>query len=281
MGTQVSVCIISYNHAKYFRETIESVLVQRCSFEFEIIVCDDHSTDGTEEIIKEYAAKYPTLIKAYYSENNTGMHRNWARALKLCTGKYIALLESDDYWNDSMKLQKQYDILEKNPEVVASFTEAHIIYENNADGYPWYVQGKKEIYTREDIIINNLMPTCTVLMRNNISDNFFPPTYYKSPFADWMIHFQSSLFGNFHFLNEPTSTYRVHSKGVWGGIDEEKQLLNRLKANDCMYKTATAPDIRKSIREARISWLQKICHHYKCRSKYLQYAKFRIELLLN
>lgn len=277
----VSVCIISYNHARYFEQAIESVLSQKYNFDLEIIICDDHSTDGTAELIEQYASVYPNLIKAYYSDKNTGMHANWARALKLCNGKYIALLESDDYWCDPLKLQKQVDVLEKNMNAVACFTEAKIIYENKPDGYPWYVEGKKINYTVKDIIFNNFIPTCTVLMRNFITDGFFPPTYYKSPFADWILHFQNLQHGSYSYLNEVTSCYRVHGQGVWGGIDEKKQLLNRLTVTYCLEEINKRPELVETIHEARKIWLQKICHFYKTNGEYISYLKFRFRLYFN
>ena len=281
MRPLVSVCIISYNHAPYFEQAIESVLVQERDFEIDIIICDDHSSDGTTDIIRRYASEYPHLIKAYYSVNNAGMHANWAKALKLCSGKYIALLESDDYWNDRLKLQKQTAILEKNQDVALCFTEAKIIYENKRDGYPWYVEGKKEKYTQEDLSMNNFIPTCTVMMRNFITDDYFSPAYYNSPFADWIIHFQTASHGLLHFLNEPTATYRVHKGGVWGRIDEKKQLLNRLIVNKCLQEISKDNKTLSAILNARKHWLQKTCHYFKTNGDYLNYLLYRIKLMLN
>jgi len=107
----VSVCIITYNQENFVEQAIESALFQKCNFETEIIICDDCSTDNTPRIIQSYASKYPDKIKPYCAEQNTGMLKNWEKALKLCSGKYIALLEGDDFWNDENKLKKQYQIL--------------------------------------------------------------------------------------------------------------------------------------------------------------------------
>ena len=106
----VSICIITYNQQQYVARAIESALMQQCDFSYEIIICDDCSTDNTGEIIKRYAIQYPGLIKAHFADKNIGMLRNWEKALMLCTGRFIALLEGDDFWNDALKLQKQYNI---------------------------------------------------------------------------------------------------------------------------------------------------------------------------
>ena len=144
----VSICIITYNQEKYIARAIESALMQQCNFLYEIIISDDCSTDKTKTIIDQYAGKYPGLIKAFHADHNLGMLKNWEKALKLCTGRYIALMEGDDYWNDPHKLQKQFDILESHPDCAISFTNATNIYESGEQGYPRYVDKTEEFYTK-------------------------------------------------------------------------------------------------------------------------------------
>src|SRR5690606_11316563 len=120
----VSISCITYNHAPYIRECLDGFMMQKCDFDFEVLIHDDASTDGTQEIIKEYQEKYPEIIKPIfqtenqYSKGIRGMNIqfNFPRA----QGKYIALCEGDDYWTDPLKLQKQLDFLEANPEYVLS-----------------------------------------------------------------------------------------------------------------------------------------------------------------
>jgi len=131
----VSVACITYNHAKYIREAIESFLMQKTNFSYEILIHDDASTDGTDQIIKEYELKYPNLIfPTYQSENqfSKGVRRILATfVFPKCRGKYIALCEGDDYWTDPLKLQKQCEYLETNPEFGLVFTDADYLYERN------------------------------------------------------------------------------------------------------------------------------------------------------
>ncbi len=275
----VSICIITYNQQNYIERAIESALMQHAGFSYEIIISDDCSTDNTKDIIARYAAKYPGLIKAFYAENNLGMLRNWEKALKLCTGKYIALLEGDDFWNDPLKLQKQYDILESHPDCVISFTNATIEYESGENGYKRYVDKTGVVFTTIDLLEYNFIPTCSVLMRNHISDTFFPPAYFKSPFADWIIHILNSHFGKVHFLNEFTCTYLVHGMGVWVGIKKEKQLLNKLKAIDCVGEILTEKDLLVIIAASRKKALQNICQYYKEQRKLSAYFKYRLKLI--
>lgn len=121
----VSVCCITYNHASFIRKCLDGFLMQQTDFPIEILIHDDCSTDGTTEIIKEYAAQYPDLIFPLYEEVNQYQQGkateidfyNYRRA----RGKYIAYCEGDDYWTDPLKLQKQVDFMELHPEYSVCF----------------------------------------------------------------------------------------------------------------------------------------------------------------
>lgn len=110
----VSVCMITYNHAKFIRHALESVLMQKCNFDYEILIGDDCSQDNTASILKEYAKLYPDKIILFAREKNLGMTINSYDIRCRAKGKYIATLEGDDYWIDSYKLQKQVDFLESH-----------------------------------------------------------------------------------------------------------------------------------------------------------------------
>ena len=110
----LSVYIITYNHERYIAQAIDSVLMQKTNFEFEIVIGEDSSTDNTRDIIQSYISRYPDKIRLITSNKNVGAGRNAVRTLKACKGKYIASLEGDDYWITKDKLQKQVDILEQH-----------------------------------------------------------------------------------------------------------------------------------------------------------------------
>lgn len=113
---KVSVLMPTYNHANYISQSIDSFLQQCCDFDIELIVGDDCSTDGTREIVEGYVAKYPEKIILISSNTNRGLLRNYKSVIERAKGDYFAILESDDYWIDSQKLQKQIDFLERNKE---------------------------------------------------------------------------------------------------------------------------------------------------------------------
>ncbi len=121
----VSICCITYNHAAFIRKCLDGFLMQETTFPIEILIHDDCSTDGTTEIIQEYAAKYPELIFPLYEQENQYQQGKAAEIdfynYRRARGKYIAYCEGDDYWIDPLKLQKQVDFMEANPDYSVCF----------------------------------------------------------------------------------------------------------------------------------------------------------------
>ena len=132
----VTVSCITYNHEKYIARALDSFLMQKTDFPFEIVIHDDASTDRTPEIIREYAEKYPEIIRPMYQKENQyskGISNisgafNFPRA----EGKYIAMCEGDDYWIDDSKLQRQADYMEAHPECTMCFHSAKTESEDKA-----------------------------------------------------------------------------------------------------------------------------------------------------
>ena len=111
---KVSVTIITYNHEKFIRKTLDSVLMQKVNFQYEIVIGEDCSTDNTKKILLEYQNKHPGKIRLLLAENNQGLVRNFMQTYRACKGEYIATLDGDDYWISSRKLQKQVDFLDRH-----------------------------------------------------------------------------------------------------------------------------------------------------------------------
>ncbi len=117
MDYKLSVIFITYNHRDYVKKALESVLAQETDFPYEVVVGDDCSTDGTQDILKEIAKDHPNVKLGLRSQNTGGRPTlNVYETTKRCTGEYLAYLEGDDYWTDTKKLQKQVDLLEAHPE---------------------------------------------------------------------------------------------------------------------------------------------------------------------
>lgn len=131
MDPLLSIITVTYNHEQFIARTIESVLMQKVDFPIEYIIAEDCSTDNTLAICKDYAGKYPEVIRIITSEHNVGGIENERRAMLAARGKYVALCEGDDYWTDPLKLQKQVDFLESHPDYSVTFHRYKIHYLND------------------------------------------------------------------------------------------------------------------------------------------------------
>lgn len=149
----LTINCLAYNHEKYIRNTLESFVSQKTNFRYEAIVHDDASTDGTANIIREYAELYPDIIKPIFEKENLYSKCDGSLSrvmMEACRGKYVAYCEGDDYWTDPLKLQKQVDYMEAHPEVVYSCCRFHILNELKGtyeDGYNAYFD--KTIHVNE------------------------------------------------------------------------------------------------------------------------------------
>lgn len=139
---KLSVIIISYKQKKYIKDAIDSVLMQKVNFKYELLLADDCSQDGTFEIMKEYENKYPDIVKVLERKKNLGATANILTAGKQSKGKYVTILEGDDYWIDENKLQIQVDILEEHPEYigVSHMQQGQDIEGNTLGIYPRWIK---------------------------------------------------------------------------------------------------------------------------------------------
>src|SRR5437879_4589544 len=152
-----SVLLVTYNHAKYVAQALDSILMQRPDFDFEIVVADDCSSDLTTSIIKEYEKQYSQL-RVLPPDNHLGISRNYQRGFAACRGEYIAVLEGDDYWISPRKLQAMSAFLNRNPH--CSFCFHRIIrYDQHPEGVAFYPAHwtAEQILTADDLAGGHLL----------------------------------------------------------------------------------------------------------------------------
>ncbi|MBL8029337.1 MAG: glycosyltransferase [Fibrobacteres bacterium] len=227
----VDVNIVTYNHEKFIRQTIESVLQQKTTFNVRIVIGDDGSTDKTQEIIKEYERQYPEKFKCILYTKNVGINspdRVGLKVLESSTSKYINLLDGDDYWTDENKLQMQVDFLELNPDFSMCFHNAEVIYENsNRKSHQLCNNNMPAISTLKDVLRGFNIPTASALFRNNNLYGRLPKWFGEVLGGDIVIWSLNAMEGNVYYINRVMSRYRIHSGGLTQNI--EKNNWERIK----------------------------------------------------
>lgn len=254
----VSICMITYNHEKYIAEAIEGVLMQETTFPYLLVIGEDYSTDNTRSICQEYATKYPDKILLLPSEKNHGVMPNFVRTLEQCTGKYIALCEGDDYWTDSLKLQKQVDFLEANEEYVGCGGLHNTIHDGNL--YINKVIKQKNVFNYIDISTSNPLATNTVMIRNinliDLNQEFFNKSFNQSPIGDWLIWYLCSRYGLFFIFDEVFAVYRMHEGGVFSLNPKRIQLYKTMITQNIIYKLEENNEIRRKIKKMQINRIE-------------------------
>lgn len=224
----LSIRCITYNHEYYIKQTLDSFLMQKTNFSFEIIIHDDASTDKTAAIIREYEQKFPKIIKPIYEiENQYSKHDGSLAKIidRACKGKYVAFCEGDDYWIDKNKLQEQVSYLEKNPDVGLVYNYSKVFYQNeNKIGN--HKIGEPFV-SYEDVFINgNCIPTLTLCMRFKIYKKYLediPVNDKKNwkmgdlPLCLWFIK-NSKI----HLIPKVTAMYRVLQESASHSNDKDK-----------------------------------------------------------
>lgn len=227
----VSICCITYNHEKYIAETIESFLMQKTNFNFEILIHDDASTDNTAAIIREYEKKYPEIVKPIYQKENQYSQgkpvsqNNYNRA----KGKYIAICEGDDYWTNPYKLQKQVDYMEKNKECGGCFHAGELI---NAITKKKVGEIKPfendRILTAKDTILGGggFVITNSILCKADLLKNL-PTFYLNAPVGDYPLQILVSMNKYAFYMKNTMSVYRIGIPTSWTGSKKTKsEILN-------------------------------------------------------
>jgi glycosyltransferase involved in cell wall biosynthesis len=250
--TLVSVCCITYNHAKYIKECLGGFLMQKTNFKFEILVHDDASTDGTKEIIEEYTAKYPDLFFPVYQKENQyskGVRGMMARFnFPRARGKYIALCEGDDYWTDPLKLQKQVDFLEENEEYVFCYhrfmtkQEVSGIFNKDGNG-DYFIKEKKGIDFNYEIFYKGWhIGTQTLMFRSE----FISKLSFSNPFFRDVFMIADLLqYGKGYCLNDFMAVYRKHDGGVYSGKGELKRSEQGMQVYRAIHQTYPNEELLK------------------------------------
>ena len=265
----VSVFCTAYNHEEYIRDALEGIVSQQTDFPFELLVNDDASTDGTAAIIREYAEKYPDIVRPFYQEKNLfsqGLDIYYAVFFPNASGKYMASCEGDDYWTDPTKLQRQVDFMEAHPEYSACVHNTLLHYCTGDRPDEELVQRSEDCDVEfADIIpgMNTAWHTSALMAKMPLLAD--PPDFYyvadKYGFSDYPYGIWLRHNGPVHFIARTMSVYRICSNGAaWSsGVEGQYDKLVRFMTGSiAMLETyrhhVTDPDVLRLVDDNILKW---------------------------
>jgi glycosyltransferase involved in cell wall biosynthesis len=232
----VSVCVTTYQHSQYIRQCLDSLLAQVANFDYEILIGEDGSNDGTREICMEYAQRHADRVRLFLNARGNNIfvdgkpsgRFNFLYTLLSAKGKYVALCEGDDYWTEPNKLMLQVACLENDASIQMCFHDAFFNRERKnvnrfTDRFPFLLN--KQCFITGDILSNKwFIPTASMVFRNRLAIPFW---FCDVKGGDYALIYLNSLLGRIEFLNFLGSAYRINEGGIANQPDVTKRLISR------------------------------------------------------
>jgi glycosyltransferase involved in cell wall biosynthesis len=257
----VSVLVVTYNHARFVRQALDSAIAQRLPQPFEILVSEDCSTDGTREIVQEYAERHPHLVRLLLSERNLHSNEVVARGVRAARGRYVAVLDGDDYWTSDDKLRAQVAFLDVRPDVTICFHNVQVVDEHSqSTGRLWNAPGQPEVSGLHELLRGNFIATSSVVYRRAAIAEV--PAWYNRffPVTDWPLHVLYAREGRIGYLDRTLGAYRLHSGGLFSTLGERE----KLEANADFYRRlracssrALAAEVARGQRDYFLGWAEE------------------------
>lgn len=232
----VTVVVCTYNQEKWIRQTLDSILAQQTDYPFEVIIGEDHGTDGTRVICQEYADRYVN-VRLMPLTDNQGVTANWIRCIQAGTGKYIMGCAGDDWWHNPNKIQLQVDFMEAHPECVVCHTDIDE-YNEKANTTIRDYKKKHGIMPPEGRIQNEILSgkehiaAVTMCIRRETFEKFVPADEFarrRFPREDWPTLLVLAAHGEIRYLPVSTATYRVGQESITRTSDYEKIIARAQK----------------------------------------------------
>ncbi len=239
----VSICCLVYNQENFIKQAFNGILKQQTNFPFEIIVHDDASTDSSKKIILEYTS-IDDRFKPIFQEQNkySKNERIWFKYMfPKCQGKYIAICDGDDFWTDPLKLQKQVDFLENNPDYSIVGAKFKNLNQNTGVISEW--EHEKNKIPNADI--NTLIDGNFIYASSSLFINDFKIEnwWQKFPIGDWPFFILQIKDRKIKILDEFMGVYRIHDNGAFSDVSKIKQYKTELKCLKILLKNGNFNDI--------------------------------------
>ncbi len=259
---KLSILVVTYNQEHYIRQALDSILMQQVNFDYEVIISDDCSTDSTPAICDEFAKPFSfpqtpiSHIRVYHQETNKGVVHNWEYVLNHCHGEYIAILEGDDFWNNTNKLQTQVDYMDSHPDVALTFTGVNVLYEGgNIDNEHLFDHLNSRVYSLAEVYGKwSILSSSVVFRRCPVIPISYPKDIY---FCDTFTFMRIMQYGLAYCIAEPWTTYRRHASNI--SRKENREVAIKC-ANQHKYIGLFFPQIRKLAQQEESTYLKMLIY---------------------
>lgn len=262
----LSIYITTYNHESYIKQALDSILMQKTQYNYEILIGDDVSQDGTREILKKYEQNYPGKFQVYYRDHNMNKEipNNGDDLRARCKGKYVIALEGDDFWIDEYKIEKQISFLENHPEYLGVAHNCIVVDQFSNMMQESYPECKDPEYSLSHLV-SEIMPgqLTTVMYRNYLDIRDMDTSILRYGMSPWdrLLYFVLATYGKIYCMQEKMSAYRhVLSGGSSFSANYKYQFeaveLWQRKLLQYSYKI----DHSTAMKCAEILYLSKIWH---------------------
>lgn len=232
---RLSVFMVTFEQELFVAEAIESVLAQDFG-DWELVLGDDRSQDGTLEIARSFEARDPARIRILPDAGHLGGRENFLRTMGACRGEYAAWLDGDDYWTSSTKLRRQVELLDAHPDCSACFhASVDVDPEGRPMGRPYYPPGRKRRYTSFDLARGNVANSCSVVFRRGVFGDF-PDWFREAPVGDWPLLVLCSRHGDLGYLDEVLSAHRNHPRGVWVRRSAAQRIQSKMRTRELLLR---------------------------------------------
>jgi glycosyltransferase involved in cell wall biosynthesis len=224
----VEVIVISYLHAPYIGECLESILAQATDFDVHITVLDDCSADASVAIAQAFADANPGRVRVQVNAVNMNNNASLMQLIEDCRSEFVVVMDGDDYWIDPSKLQRQVQLMRGHPDCALSYHNVLLRYDDGREPAPKYSHPRAPFSTINELFVRNFIATCSVLYRRSALDDI--PAWYRGVEAgDWFMHLLAARSGSIGYLPEVMAVYRIHGGGLWSRMSGTEPWLYSMR----------------------------------------------------